>query len=173
MCKRTTGKTHTLFCPFAAFSNTVYASSHQAGIILCCLGFAIFGITEVPTDGVEFDTGEFGGDSNTDMEQASNTNAAATAPVANTNNIYTPPPSGAQPDLESGRRVASSSGNLATAASPTINTSSGDGATPSNKNPEQPQTSTTGAIPQVDLLSDNGYVPERQRSGNSGIHGLD
>jgi Transmembrane Fragile-X-F protein len=32
----------------------------SAGIILCCLGLAIFGITEVPTDGVEFDTGDFG-----------------------------------------------------------------------------------------------------------------
>jgi hypothetical protein len=30
-----------------------------AGIILCCLGFAIFGITEVPTDGVGFETGDF------------------------------------------------------------------------------------------------------------------
>lgn len=29
-----------------------------AGIILSCLGCAIFGITEVPTDGVEFDTGD-------------------------------------------------------------------------------------------------------------------
>ena len=29
-----------------------------ASIILCCLGCAIFGITEVSTDGVEFDTGE-------------------------------------------------------------------------------------------------------------------
>ena len=32
---------------------------HQAGVILCCLGCAIFGITEVPTDGVDFDTGDF------------------------------------------------------------------------------------------------------------------
>jgi hypothetical protein len=31
----------------------------QAGIILCCLGLAIFGITEVPTEGVEFDTSDF------------------------------------------------------------------------------------------------------------------
>jgi hypothetical protein len=32
--------------------------SIQATLILCCLGCAIFGITEVSTDGVEFDTGE-------------------------------------------------------------------------------------------------------------------
>jgi hypothetical protein len=31
----------------------------QAGIILCCLGLAIFGITEVPTEGLEFDAGDF------------------------------------------------------------------------------------------------------------------
>jgi len=31
-----------------------------AGILLLCLGCAIFGITEVPTDGVEFDTADFG-----------------------------------------------------------------------------------------------------------------
>jgi hypothetical protein len=31
-----------------------------AGFILSCLGCAIFGITEVPTDGLEFDTGDFG-----------------------------------------------------------------------------------------------------------------
>merc|ERR1712151_666931 len=34
------------------------------GIILCCLGCAIFGITEVPTDGLEFDTGEYSADLN-------------------------------------------------------------------------------------------------------------
>lgn len=37
-----------------------------ASIILCCLGCAIFGITEISTDGVEFDTGEGMGDSTTD-----------------------------------------------------------------------------------------------------------
>ena len=31
-----------------------------AGIILLCLGCAIFGVTEVPTDGVEFDTANYG-----------------------------------------------------------------------------------------------------------------
>jgi len=31
----------------------------SAGIILCCVGLAIFGITEVPTEGVDFDTGDF------------------------------------------------------------------------------------------------------------------
>lgn len=31
-----------------------------AGFILLCLGCAIFGVTEVPTDGVEFDTAQYG-----------------------------------------------------------------------------------------------------------------
>uniref|UniRef100_A0A7S1UVB4 J domain-containing protein n=1 Tax=Grammatophora oceanica TaxID=210454 RepID=A0A7S1UVB4_9STRA len=46
----------------------------MAGMILCCIGFAIFGITEVPTDGVEFDTGE-----DTDVESPS---AASYVPPA-------------------------------------------------------------------------------------------
>ena len=29
--------------------------------MLCCLALAIFGIKEVPTDGVDFDTGDFAG----------------------------------------------------------------------------------------------------------------
>jgi hypothetical protein len=31
-------------------------------MVLLCLGCAIFGITEVPTDGVDFDTGDYGAD---------------------------------------------------------------------------------------------------------------
>jgi len=50
-----------------------------AGLILCCIGCAIFGITEVPTDGVEFDTGQ-----ETDVEQA---------PAAPVGTHYEPPPS--------------------------------------------------------------------------------
>lgn len=36
-------------------------------MILCCLGCAIFGITEVRTDGVEFDTGDAGIDASQDI----------------------------------------------------------------------------------------------------------
>ena len=49
--------------------------------MLLCLGCAIFGITEVPTDGVEFDVGDGGGESPTD----------GPIPVAMGSN-YTPPP---------------------------------------------------------------------------------
>jgi len=56
----------------------------QAGIVLCCLGLAIFGITEVPTEGVDFDTGDF-------VVDGSAESAESTAgPTAGT---YAPPPS--------------------------------------------------------------------------------
>lgn len=51
-----------------------------ASIILCCLGCAIFGITEVPTDGVQFDTTDYSVDN---LEAG-----AATPPGTN----YNPPP---------------------------------------------------------------------------------
>lgn len=64
-----------------------------ASIMLCCLGCAIFGITEVSTDGVEFDTGEGVGENTMDA-----------APMGSN---YTPPrnedPSNqAEPDPEAG-----------------------------------------------------------------------
>ena len=63
--------------------------------MLLCLGCAIFGITEVPTDGVEFDVGDGGGDSPTE----------GSIPVAMGSN-YNPPPRNdsvlaAKEDLES------------------------------------------------------------------------
>jgi hypothetical protein len=57
----------------------------KAGIILCCLGLAIFGITEVPTDGVEFDTTDFVIDGS--AESLESTCAAA----ASLGTTYTPP----------------------------------------------------------------------------------
>lgn len=39
-----------------------------AGLILCCLGCAIFGIQEVPTDGVEFDNADFGARTSQDQK---------------------------------------------------------------------------------------------------------
>lgn len=85
----------TLKIPPCLFS--AYCFVFQAGIILCCLGCAIFGITEVPTDGVEFDTGDYA-DTSVD--------AGAAAPVG-TN--YQPPATEESstepepvPDLEAG-----------------------------------------------------------------------
>lgn len=45
---------------------------------------AIFGISEVPTDGVEFDTGDYAG--------GNNTGVGGQVPHTNTAPIYTPPP---------------------------------------------------------------------------------
>ena len=56
----------------------------QAGLILSCLGCAIFGITEVPTNGVEFDPADFAY-TNAEEGTAPPTTAAATP-------IYVPPP---------------------------------------------------------------------------------
>ena len=75
----------------------------QAGSILLCLGCAIFGITEVPTDGVEFDTGEFGGESNSE--------SVAPTQVAQQGSNYTPPENNvaqAGQDVETGKVPPSS-----------------------------------------------------------------
>jgi hypothetical protein len=50
-----------------------------AGIILLCLGCAIFGVTEVPTDGVEFDTANYGYSGPT--AQSAATTEAPSAPI--------------------------------------------------------------------------------------------
>lgn len=59
-----------------------------AGIILCCLGCAIFGITEVPTDGVEFDAADL-----------SETPTAESSPVNAPQSAYTPPDAACDPEL--------------------------------------------------------------------------
>lgn len=74
----------------------IFPNSHlqfvlQAGIILCCLGCAIFGITEVPTDGVDF-----GADGNFDYTHADATTTttappAAAQPAAAATPVYEPP----------------------------------------------------------------------------------
>lgn len=57
-----------------------------AGMMLCCLGCAIFGIQEVPTDGVEFDTADFGYSSG-EPNQPNKTNM----PQPSEATIYKPP----------------------------------------------------------------------------------
>lgn len=64
-----------------------------AGLILCCVGFAIFGITEVPTDGVEFDTGDFSysqAETGGYTQQSAPPPSQANAPSTSAN--YVPPP---------------------------------------------------------------------------------
>jgi DnaJ domain/Transmembrane Fragile-X-F protein len=62
------------------------SSFRQAGLILCCIGCAIFGITEVPTDGIHFDDPSF-----------SYMNAAETGTAAPNGVHPTAPPTG-QPE---------------------------------------------------------------------------
>lgn len=81
-------------------------TSSQASLILCCLGCAIFGITEVNTDGVEFDTGD-----TDEISHPQENDVPLTMPLA-ANDEYIPPPpadeeSSAEPlppDIESGNR---------------------------------------------------------------------
>lgn len=67
--------------------------SLQAGIILCCLGCAIFGITEVPTDGVEFDSGdeETGHSWNFPQTDPPPVPVPQSQPTSSTANHYSPP----------------------------------------------------------------------------------
>ncbi|KAL7563258.1 hypothetical protein ACA910_016625 [Epithemia clementina (nom. ined.)] len=58
-----------------------------AGIMLCCLGCAIFGIQEVPTDGVEFDTADFGYTAGDPKPP----NTATNIPQQSDSTNYTPP----------------------------------------------------------------------------------
>jgi len=117
--------------------------SSQAGIILCCLGCAIFGITEVPTDGLEFDTGGYGA------------MAGGTGPIptqapekTSTSPIYVPPPA------------------AQTSAAPTI-IPTPDPATTTSEPPSQP----TPPQP-VDLL-DDARPSEGKQDGVGEIHELD
>mmetsp|Transcript_12611 Transcript_12611/g.34971 ORF Transcript_12611/g.34971 Transcript_12611/m.34971 type:complete len:582 (-) Transcript_12611:6987-8732(-) len=76
-----------------------------AGIVLCCLGCAIFGIQEVPTDGVEFDTAEFGyggGTSATEMPPARSSVHYAPPPAATPSPVIVmpPPPSSSEPEAQ-------------------------------------------------------------------------
>ena len=65
-----------------------------AGLILLCLGFAIFGITEVPADGLDFDAADFaehvGVGSTVGTTSAPGAHASASATAAQP--IYVPPP---------------------------------------------------------------------------------
>ena len=104
----------------------------QAGIILCCLGCAIFGITEVPTDGIEFDTGDFG-DASTEAGPAAAPVGTHYEPPAAEESSAEPEP---VPDLEAGK---------ATSNAPVLI-------------PNPPQATLTSA-PAVDLL-DNTLPPQ-------------
>lgn len=126
---------------------------------MCCLGCAIFGITEVPTDGVDFDTGDISGSATSDTAGASATGGTATA--------YVPPPANAQsaapqpsttPDMEQGSATAPAGGEPT--ADPTI---------PKPSQPSQP--------PTADLLDvEQGQPPpaeNRDSAMQNSLHELD
>lgn len=89
-------------------------------MILCCLGCAIFGITEISTDGVEFDTGD-----------ASQDAAAPPAAPLSTCYDYAPPNAAAEtfadsePDPEIGTVRPDLLDASLTAQSPTVATLEG------------------------------------------------
>ena len=67
----------------------------QAFTVLCCLGCAIFGITEIPTDGVDFDASDFAyanAEAGTAPPQASATATAPSEPSSSSQPVYIPPP---------------------------------------------------------------------------------
>lgn len=63
---------------------------YQAGIILLCLGCAIFGITEVPMEGIEFDYERFGVE--TAHQSAANTGPTPATGATIATPVYVPPP---------------------------------------------------------------------------------
>jgi hypothetical protein len=123
----------------------------QAGIVLCCLGCAIFGITEVPTDGIDFDTSDFG--------YSSTNNAGQPAVPTPTAAPYIPPPP--------------PSADVATeqpAATLAPETGQGDSNTGSGAIP----TPTVESAP-VDLLNDaeQGQTSPSQETKSGEFHDLD
>lgn len=132
-----------------------------AGIVLCCLGCAIFGITEVPTDGLDFDTADFGGPVAAAAAATTPSGPGDATPAAATgsDHIYVPPPpsasTGAAPsDVNNQNDMTRTSSSPPTATSQPI----GDA--------QQTQGAT------VDLLDDN--HDQRPSSSQQGeIHELD
>lgn len=140
-----------------------------AGIILCCLGCAIFGITEVPTDGVEFDTGDHANEDNSadpPIIPVAMPGAVASTQPANT--AYNPPPAsegGTAVDPEKGEgrtSFVSSAGVADPSPAPSIPTP------PPQSQPPQAQTQ-----PPVDLLDSNPTAAPKTDTLCGSIHELD
>ena len=123
----------------------------QAAIILCCLGCAIFGITEVPTDGVEFDTGDLT-ESGT-AESSPMHDSTQAAPLGSPYE-YVPPSTSSRPD---------SSG-----VDPELGQRGKNRPSPSSGRISAPSKSTQP----VDLLDDFEKVPKPDRQ-ESELHELD
>jgi hypothetical protein len=94
------------------------------------LGLAIFGITEVPTGGVEFDTADFVADGSTESD----------GPTASMGTDYAPPPeatSQAQVDPELGAQEAVFPPTDAAIADPSTTTTTAAAAAPTISGPTQ------------------------------------
>jgi len=66
-------------------------------MLLCCIGCAIFGVTEVSTDGIDFETGDFAYQ-NAEEGKAPGTGTSEATPAASQPVYVPPPPSAPQPD---------------------------------------------------------------------------
>jgi hypothetical protein len=132
-------------------NNVSLSLNVQAGIVLCCLGCAIFGITEVPTDGVDFDTSDFG---------YSSTNNAGQSPAPTpTAAPYIPPPP--------------PSSDVATEQSgATLVPETGQGDSNTGSSAISPPTAETAP---VDLLNDaeQGQISPPQETKSGELHDLD
>ena len=63
--------------------------------MLCCIGCAIFGVTEVSTNGIDFETGDFAYQNAEEGKMPANAAAGAAPPAPNSTqptSMYVPPP---------------------------------------------------------------------------------
>jgi len=69
-----------------------HVHTKQAGVVLCCIGCAVYGVTEVSTEGIDFTTSDFA------YHNAEAGNAPGPAGASGANNsapsqpVYVPPP---------------------------------------------------------------------------------
>lgn len=118
----------------------------QAGFVLLCLAFAIFGISEVPEGGVQFDATHF-----------EDSNFSASSPTTPISPTYVPPPP-ADTDVETGHASANN-----------------DATTQDNSSYVQVQPEDAAApVEPVDLLDDaETGSSKNNKNDDGGIHELD
>lgn len=130
---------------------------------MCCLGCAIFGITEVPTDGVDFDTGEIS-DSGTYSDTP--TQPAAASPTPGGTAAYVPPP----PSTQAGASAQTSTPDMEQGQAPTTD------ATPTTTIPEPSTETLPSQTTPADLLDvEQGQQPADNKDSamQNSLHELD
>jgi hypothetical protein len=130
----------------------------QAGIVLLCLGCAIFGITEVPTDGVDFDTVDYG----TDHGESS----VATPLAAATGTSYAPP-TGNDETYTDHSELDPEKGVGAMLTAPQLQSET------QNASQIQDQAAVPLQAAPVDLLDDVEQGKQIQQSNSGELHDLD